>query len=1014
MSEISYGKKPAAHRASGETVNEMGTNRAVRRHRSSVALFLFFSSSALCLLLLLFLPLSYLPEASRPVFLLRSSLRSASAEEIDRALSAPIERWARTLAEVEGTASLSQPGRSFVYVTFDIHSDGDEASLRLRRNLSEIAASLPEAVEGPWVRRGGEEESPIWAAAFPTHQEAEALRFADRASALSTELRIEAPAKQNRHLSIGVDGIRSASRLSPSRGLALFDNQLRRRRISFPGGGEVELSSAEELFDPAGLARSLDGRLSTYPKEKETIQRIDGEPCLFVSAFSYTEQETMRLCRKLEHLRREYPEARTVFNRGEKIGGLFKEVLLTVPAGILLVGLLLHRRGGGLSSLALFATIPVSLSTSFLSLLITGNSLNLMSLAAAAVSVGLCIDGSVLAFTVLRLHGRKAFRRHTAMPVLLSSLTTAAVFLPLAFFPPQLRLRFEDFALVLLPSLAASTLYTLFLLPLLIQREEDPIRRVLDEHRAYRSVFLLSLPARRHFLLSAALVALVLSLVFLLSPRLTFVPYPPLPSTSARFRYEFPPGTLSEYREHALQPVEAHLLSLGEDVRLFISEGEAEVSAVPKGALSKRSLTENLEKRFSRLSFGGRLFIDEVDNRRDRTEREEAAVPVLFFAPSYREACARALQGANGISDIPGLEVSLHFTKPSPLIGLRLAPRAFSLGAFREGALSDLFWSLTDAPFERSLIGGTEKELYFRGEFPAKNGSALSTVLRNIGLQKTADGPPAPPYLFDLVSVERSSTYHRFHRRDAVACAGFTVRAKGLRKDDLIARLCPRLPGAICAPDRGRELALGRSILLFIFSAVLVVAVLLYAYFKELRPSLATLLQIPLSYILPILLLLITGTSLSVPVLAGFLLLTGVSVNNGIVLFGSGKGENDLIPRFAAKNRPLMLSAFTTAAGVLPSALAGFSPGGVLAPLSMVIASGIVGSLLFLYVQAGLLLARRDRAGARPLALHCLFFYNLHILLIICVKRLYYVERNKRTNNRRNAGTDPFDKTQRF
>jgi multidrug efflux pump subunit AcrB len=175
------------------------------------------------------------------------------------------------------------------------------------------------------------------------------------------------------------------------------------------------------------------------------------------------------------------------------------------------------------------------------------------------------------------------------------------------------------------------------------------------------------------------------------------------------------------------------------------------------------------------------------------------------------------------------------------------------------------------------------------------------------------------------------------------------------------------------APELKKEKRLRSYNILLLAAAFLIVALVLYAYFGYLSTTIACLLQIPLSYVLPALLLALLELPLSIPTLSGFLLLTGVSVNNGIVLFGGGDSGSALLSAdcdplldFAHKEHPLLLSALTTAAGVLPTALTGLGTAGVLAPLSIVVASGTAGSYLFLYLQCGLVLAWSDRRSSPP------------------------------------------------
>ncbi|MFO7849490.1 MAG: efflux RND transporter permease subunit [Spirochaetia bacterium] len=903
---------------------------------------------------------SYYPSPPRPVLTVVTEYRQASAEEIDRRISSPVERKGSTLSGAVSTYSVSTQGKSSVYIVFDLKTSGDTAALRLRKAISEILQELPSAIAGPSVYEGGEESLPVWAAAFPEERREEAERFAEEAEMISSKLRVEGPPKIKRSYQIRLDTLTAAGAgITHSSLLSNFSTSLQQNRWESPKGSI--------RYSRDGFGRLLMGGSSNSSipieettgvfltgREKTSIERINGTPSLFVSVYNEGGEQTVYLCSLLEKLRKKHTCGRTVLNRGRSIGDILEEILVSVGIGVLLVCILLSRNIRVSSTFPLFITLPLALFGAAGALKATGASLNMMTLSGAAVSIGLCVDTSVLAFEFTRIHGFSAFKKHVSSPILLSTLTTAAVFFPLPFFPPEVRVQFAGFAGVIVPALAISTVYTLYGLPNLLKGSDTLSLRTYYRHRAVRKVLRRTLPFRRFFAPSILLLLLLTSFAVFLLGFLSFSPYPDVPNPSLQLRYEFPQGTVLNAVDTALRPVEEHLNPLAKEVRVSASREQGTITVTPEDSFLKKDILKAVESRFKSIQFGGTLFAAPEESR-------AASIPLYFFAPTFPSASDRALEGVRDIvATLPSSRVSLHFKNPMPLYRINTYPfGGYSPPTPPLSSAAELFWAVSDTPFEKAIFSDREYDLKMK---PTLHGS-FPLSLRVLSSSLGSGAGASAALLNNFLSIEKSSSHGTFYRRNSVPSAGITVHTHTLSREEGGAVLQELFPDALIDPDYESEKFLKRNILLFILTALLFITILLYGYFGCFLSTVATLMQIPLSYILPVYILSILELDLSIPTLAGFLLLAGVSVNNGIILFGScgEKEEQGAVLRLADKERPLMLSALTTAAGVLPTALTGISSGGVLSPLSLVIASGTIGSYMLLFVQTGLLSGYHDR-----------------------------------------------------
>jgi len=305
-------------------------------------------------------------------------------------------------------------------------------------------------------------------------------------------------------------------------------NEIREALITVPGGQVVRLE------DVADVAKG--------EKEPETIVRINGQEAVELEIFKQGDANTVEVCNKLKDLLG-FDRPRTL---GERIGKAWRAMreaaakergmapvrptsmdlrpLLPKDATLTLVSdqsryIIASIRqvqetaiyGGLLALVLLFfflrelkttaiigAAIPISVVATFIPMFVRGVSLNIMSLGGLALGIGMLVDNSIVVLeSVFRCREegdstRDAAERGThevASAVTASTLTTIAVFLPIAFVEGIAGQLFRDLALTVTFSLVASLLAALFLIPMIASREKTTFakrREAVWLLRAYR------------------------------------------------------------------------------------------------------------------------------------------------------------------------------------------------------------------------------------------------------------------------------------------------------------------------------------------------------------------------------------------------------------------------------------------------------------------------------------------------------------------------------------------------
>ena len=128
--------------------------------------------------------------------------------------------------------------------------------------------------------------------------------------------------------------------------------------------------------------------------------------------------------------------------------------------------------------------------------------------------------------------------------------------------------------------------------------------------------------------------------------------------------------------------------------------------------------------------------------------------------------------------------------------------------------------------------------------------------------------------------------------------------------------------------------------------------------------------QIPGTFVLPILMMKILSWPLSLPVVVGLILTSGIVVNNGILVFSDVKKAQPTLRRvyyaLSTRFRPILVSSVTTIAGIAPLLLTGSANRGILAPLSITMAMGIVGSIFVLILTLSVFSEREQEETGYP------------------------------------------------
>lgn len=469
------------------------------------------------------LPLALLPDLSYPTITVRTTFDGAAPEEVEQAVTDPIEKVVGTVENVVGVQSVSRPGVSDVTLKFRWGTRLDLASQRVRERLDVL--ELDSAAGKPSLLRYDPALDPVLRVAISGDQpptelaryakefiEPELQRVAGVASVRTRGSRdelIRVALDRDRLSAAGVQ-ISEVETALRSQTINVAGGQLRNEGVDYLVRSVNEVTTASELADLPLRSGSATVRISdvaTITRELrpvEVITRLDGAPAVEVSVFKDGDANLVSVSNAVHQrlfghlpgveekpadgsgdadrattLQDEAPagvKLRIVGDQAVFVRASIKEVTDAAVMGSFwaIVVIFLFLRSG-LSTVAVGLAIPVSALVTFAGMKMLGISLNIMSLGGLALGTGMVVDDAIVVLESIARRQALGDNPRTAAirgaeevgaAVFASTMTTVAVFAPMGFIEGVAGQIFGDLAWTVVISLTASLIFSLVFVPM--------------------------------------------------------------------------------------------------------------------------------------------------------------------------------------------------------------------------------------------------------------------------------------------------------------------------------------------------------------------------------------------------------------------------------------------------------------------------------------------------------------------------------------------------------------------
>jgi HAE1 family hydrophobic/amphiphilic exporter-1 len=960
-----------------------------------------------------------LPSLELPILTVVTTYPGAGPQAVDDQLTSPISQALEGIEGIKTTQSTSSEGFSVVIAEFDYGVDMEARETDVAAAIRNI--QVPSGAQQPQVERVNLNQFPVIQLSLTSesgdlaalHQIAQSA-FVPTLSSANGVNRVEVVGGNDPQLQILLD---PAALASAGITVDQISGALQANNLSVPAGAiesngttlPVRVSSAIDTTDKlkalvVGAKADANGamqpvtlgevaEISTVESASTGVALTNGSPSISLDVYMSQGANTVDTAHAVKDALKDVEDqlagtdqsvtVTTLLDQSiyieDSISTLVKEAVLGAVFAILIILVfLLSVR----TTLVTAISIPLSMLVAFVLLYWQGISLNIMTLGGLAVAVGRVVDDSIVVLESIYRHVQRgedqkkaAYEgtKEVALAITASTLTTVAVFLPMAFVSGLIGEIFRPFALTVTFALLASLFVALTIVPVLSSYfiSKKTVRPLSDKPNLLVRIYE---PALR-WALRRPVWTLVIAFALLIgSLGLTpFVGTSFLPSSGDKGAYvtvEYPAGSSQQATLDQAAGLEQVIRDHADVDTIQTAVGGEGIAAAFTGAANNRATMTVIFKDSVNLN-------DTLDNVRAalNDNKGDAAITVenLDSGGSGASQVNIVVQGADyqqisdvatqltdqlsGVENLANVENDVVGAKPELTITVDPALAAQNGVATAQIAAS-VRNSLSGTPAGTMTIDGQTLPVIFRfkgGDSPdalkqlpvAAGGTVtlgqVASVDQGEGpVQVTRiDGERAATVSGVITTEETGSVNADVNKivNDFEAPDGVTVKVGGI------------------AQDQGDAFtSMGIALVL----AIAAVYIVMVASFGSLTTPFVILFSLPLAIIGVILSLVITGKTLGLPSLIGVLMLIGIVVTNAIVLLefvielrhNRGLSLRDaLIEGGKTRLRPILMTAVATILALTPLALSGDGGTLIASDLAVVVIGGLFTStLLTLFV----------------------------------------------------------------
>lgn len=1000
------------------------------------------------------LAVDLMPDMDIPTVSVITFYPGASAEDIEVNVTKPLENQLNALQNLKKVTSQSKDNVSFISVEFEYGTNMDEASNNIRDAISLVEKSLPDGCEKPSLFKFSSSMIPVVIYGIKAKESYAALekiideQIVERLSRIDGVGSVSILAKPIRIIDVRVDPrkldaykmtLEQVGNVIGAENISLPAGRIEVGRMEFPVRTQGEFASSDVVKN---LVVARNGDKLVYLRDiaqvKDTLkhilvdERINGQVGVRMMVQKQTGANTVKIARlvkeRMAELQKNLPsdvEIVPILDTSEFIQSSINNLSETLLYALIFVTLVvLAFLGRWRATFIVLLTIPVSLIAAFIYLYLSNNSLNVVSLSALAIAIGMVVDDAIVVLENITKHIERGSSpveaavfatREVGLAVVASTLVIVAVFFPLTLVGGLTGVFFKQLGWIVTITITVSVLAALTLTPTLSalilksnlyfqhrpNRFQAAVTHFWDKiDEIYASLLRFVLRYRVVVLVSAFLIFL-LSLLLLKYIGQEFIPAQD--NGRINIHMEVPQGLRIDEAKELARDFESLVGPKYPEISLIATsigtdEGGSLMSAFQKAG----SYIINFNVRLVSVEKRSRSIFEIADSLRNDIKKFKQISSFYVDPGGSRSAMSAAFSGGGGSNfDVQVFGYNINQTNA---IANQLADFMRSQPGFRDVTLSR-----DPERLELQVIPDREK-LARLGLTTAQLASAVrnrvlgftATKYREEGIEYdvivkysddnlkavadiediTLRGPTGSLIrVGDVARVEQHYTTPNIEHENKVRVVKITAALSGTDLgtateivSDHLKTL--RIPDGVFVEIGGaaKDMADSFKDLGLLFVLIIILTYLVMAsQFESLKEPFIIMFSVPFAITGVLLALFLTKTSLNLISGIGIIMLIGIAVKNSIVLVDF---TNLLLKRgypvFKAvveggksRLRPILMTSFTTLLGMLPLAVFKGEGSETWQPLGITIIGGLFFSMVISLIIVPIIYSLFAQARAR-------------------------------------------------
>ena len=964
------------------------------------------------------------PKFDANVVMVMSSYPGASAEDIETNLTKVLENSLNGVSDLKNISSTSRENIALITLEFVEGVDIDVATNDVRDKLDMVNSVLPEGASLPVIFKFSADDMPIMIMAATANESLAALekilddKVATPLARVSGVGTVSVAGAPQREIQVYVDPNKLEAynlTISAISGIIATENR------NIPSGSidigsnayalrvEKEFKSADEMLDIVvghvngktiylrDVARVVDGVEERY--QEAYINGTQGAQIVIQKQSDANAVNVIKGVKKeMKNIEKSLPsdiKITTVMDSSDNILNTLNSLAETIAVTFLLVMLVVYLfLGRWRATFIIVLAIPISLLASLMYLWATGNTLNIVSMSALSIAIGMVVDDAIVVLENISTHLERGAKpkeaavhatQEVGISVIASTLTMLAVFMPLTLVKGMAGLMFKQLGWITSIIMIVSTIGALTLIPMLCAKflrfkpkhgkMHDLIfgnfNKLIDKVSAGYSR-LINWSVRHRTVVTCSALGIFAATVIGFYPLIETEFMPSSDQGRITVQLELPAGTGQNITRDLGHEIYGRFVeSIPEIVNCSYSLGQAD---------SDNSFAAMQTNGTHVISYN--INIGSMEDR-ERSQAEVADVVRAILADYPQIKKTRVTEGGGGMGGVSTVDVELyaHDFETTDAIGKLVQEKMLESGAFPQVLISrDEYTPEYQVDFDREklAINGLNSSTAASYLSAAINGSTQS-FYREDGDEYDIRVRYAPEFRTSIEDIENIMIYNNMGQGFRIKDLGTVIesqvppsitrknRERVLTVSGVVSKDIPlskavmeteaalaeiEMPGEVSYKIAGSfedmQETFGDLILLLVMIIILVYVVMA-SQFESFMSPFVIMFSIPFAFVGVLLGLVVTGTALGTMGMIGILILMGIVVKNGIVLIdytilmrerGYSIVDATVI---AAKSRlrPILMTTLTTVLGMIPMAIGQGEGSEMWRSLGMVVAWGL-------------------------------------------------------------------------